>query len=63
MKVLKLLQEVSDFPEWVTKGPLNCGPEVPYFSYVCYICHDTRNLDEFIDFYHDESGCMIEQLE
>jgi hypothetical protein len=61
--VSKLLQEISDFPKWVSEGPFNCGSEVPCFSYVCYICHDTRDVEEFIDFYHDETACMIEQLE
>jgi hypothetical protein len=55
-----LLRKASDSPDWITKGPLSCGLS-PTFSYICYICHDTREVDEIIDFYHHESQTMLEQ--
>lgn len=33
------------------------------YSYVCFICHDTRTDDEIIDFYHEGTQSMLRDAE
>jgi hypothetical protein len=64
VQVSKLLETVSDCPQWITQGPFNCGNEqLPCFEYVCYICDDTRGVAEIVDFYNDKTNTLMSDVE
>lgn len=43
---------------------MNCGTnQLPCFEYVCYVCHDDRDVEEIIDFYTKDSGVLMENVE